>query len=61
MIWDLLGEKNWTLQLGKGCQDPLGGAAAPPNPLRSGDILEILDLRNSRSRTYLEVSHRPTG
>ena len=29
---DLLGEKNWTLQLGKGCRDPLWGAAALPNP-----------------------------
>jgi len=27
----ILGERNWILQLGKGCQDPLGGAAAPPN------------------------------
>ena len=29
---ELLGEKNWTLQLGKGCQDLHGGAAALPNP-----------------------------
>ena len=25
----ILGERNWILQLGKGCQDPLGGTATP--------------------------------
>ena len=46
----LLGERNWILQLGKGCQDPPQGGCRPFEPPRSGNFLRIgilcLDVRS---------------